>query len=322
MAGSLKGRLNRRKLHTVDDLSMVNPAEYWKFESFAQKQDEIGTFALYYLSFLMIFVLSMVWWLPVAGRDDDDDDAAKLAELPVYHTLEREYIRSLNLKEEAEERSLRHLANVIDRKEVSALGRQERIKVEKAIVNRVAQEGWYGRQRKTQHRANALENDFRTRADEELLRRDRSAEQLVQTRALRWAALAGRDIPKHAKALKSRQLQEWKTDKESVDHFKRQLASEESALRRQEERARERQLLKTLHSIEWGHKQQRFGNARQFLEEDFRARAAGELSVKEDRYQRLLSRRRSMSDMLAAEANYLSREINCLLRQKHSKCAC
>ncbi|KAF4721518.1 hypothetical protein FOZ63_006651, partial [Perkinsus olseni] len=82
MVGSLKGRLNRRKLHTVDDLSMVNPAEYWKFESFAQKQDEIGTFALYYLSFLMIFVLSMVWWLPVAGRDDDDDDAAKLAELP------------------------------------------------------------------------------------------------------------------------------------------------------------------------------------------------------------------------------------------------
>ncbi|KAF4746495.1 hypothetical protein FOZ62_004276 [Perkinsus olseni] len=92
MVGSLKGRLNRRKLHTVDDLSMVNPAEYWKFESFAQKQDEIGTFALYYLSFLMIFVLSMVWWLPVAGRDDDDDDAAKLAELPVYHTLEREYV--------------------------------------------------------------------------------------------------------------------------------------------------------------------------------------------------------------------------------------
>ncbi|KAF4737267.1 hypothetical protein FOZ63_026228 [Perkinsus olseni] len=210
----------------------------------------------------------------------------------------------------------------MDRKEVSALGRQERIKVEKAIVNRVAQEGWYDRQRKTQHRANALENDFRTRADEELLRRERSAEQLVQTRALRWAALAGRDMPKHAKALKSRQMQERKTDKESVDHFKRQLASEESALRRQEERARERQLLKTLHGIEWGHKQQRFGNARQFLEEDFRARAAGELSVKEDRYQRLLSRRRSMSDMLAAEANYLSREISCLARQEHSKCAC
>ncbi|KAF4658773.1 hypothetical protein FOZ61_005275 [Perkinsus olseni] len=231
-------------------------------------------------------------------------------------------IRSLNLKEEAEERSLRRLANEIDRKEVSALGRQERIKVERAIVNRVAQEGWYGRQRKTQHRANALENDFRTRADEELLRRERSAEQLVQARALRWAALAGRDIPKHVKALKSRQMQGWKTDKESVDHFKRQLASEESALRRQEERARERQLLTTLHGIEWGHKQQRFGSARQFLEEDFRARAAGELSVKEDRYQRLLSRRRSMSDMLAAEANYLSREINRLVGQKHSKCAC
>ncbi|KAF4677371.1 hypothetical protein FOL47_001957 [Perkinsus chesapeaki] len=92
MVGSLKGRLSRRKLHTIDDLSMVNPAEYWKFESFAQKQDEIGTFALYYLSFLMIFVLSMVWWLPVAGRDDDDDDAAKLAELPVYHSIDKEYV--------------------------------------------------------------------------------------------------------------------------------------------------------------------------------------------------------------------------------------
>ncbi|EER09351.1 hypothetical protein Pmar_PMAR011170 [Perkinsus marinus ATCC 50983] len=74
---------------------MVNPAEYWKFESFAQKQDEIGTFALYYVSFLMIFVLSMVWWLPVAGRDDDDDDPAKLAELPVYHSIEKEYGRLL-----------------------------------------------------------------------------------------------------------------------------------------------------------------------------------------------------------------------------------
>lgn len=53
------------------------------------------------------------------------------------------------------------------------------------------------------------------------------------------------DTLKHAKALSSRQEQERTAERESVDHFKRQLVAEDSALRRQERLSKERQLLQT-----------------------------------------------------------------------------
>ncbi|EER09350.1 hypothetical protein Pmar_PMAR011169 [Perkinsus marinus ATCC 50983] len=245
-------------------------------------------------------------------------------------------IRQLNVKEELEMEWLREVADKINRKERSAIGRQERIKVERDVVNGVAQESWYCKQRKAQQRVNALEGEFRKGAGEGLHRREQIADQLLQAKAARWATLPGRDTLKHAKALSSRQEQERTAERESVDHFKRQLVAEDSALRRQERLSKERQLLQTFQGIDWGHRRQRFVNTRDLVEEDFKGRAARALIAKEGRYQvrhgrkqlrlewlqycqKLLNHRRAMNDMLAAEADYLSRQINRLVGKRHTK---
>ncbi|KAF4677370.1 hypothetical protein FOL47_001956 [Perkinsus chesapeaki] len=235
----------------------------------------------------------------------------------------KKQIRSLQVQEEAKEQCLKQLEVEIAKKEMQAIRRQERMALERSIINRVGQEGWCGRHQKALQRTNSLEADFRLRVGDGLSRKDRTAENLVQLRSARWAALVGRDIPKHVSALKARQEREAALESTSIDHFARQLAAEESALRRQERQAKERHLFQTLHGIEWTEKHTKFNRSRERIDEDYKARAAEDLSLKDARHQRLLKHRRALSDLLAEEANYLSREVNRLVRRQAStKCTC